>query len=98
MSRKYGLNAFLWATGSLLSGIALGTLLSPKSGKQNRKLLSKRATRLRRWISTQYEAAGIKGRQELINIRRNVQGGLRRNIPDLYEATAQIELSEHELS
>jgi|SRR5699024_2330184 len=98
MSTSCKLNSFLLTTGSLLSGIALGALLSPKSGPQNRKLLTQYASSIGHWLSQKYPIYKYRHCSKLLNIQQNMQKGFNRNIPDLYKATEQIELSAFELS
>ena len=91
MSRKTSLLLF---TTSFLGGLAAGLLLSPKKGKQNRAWLSDNAIELSRWAKMQRRLAKRKSSQKLQNFRRNMHKGLRKNIPDLYEATDTISLSD----
>lgn len=97
MAKKSILNSLLLATGSFIGGVTLGVLLTPKSGRQNRAWISGHADELTNWIERQRNRASRKGRLKLHHIRKNVQDGLKQNIPDLYEATERIDLSEQEL-
>ncbi len=92
MSRKTN---FLLLTTSFLGGLAAGLLLSPQKGKHNRVWLSENALELNRWTKLQRRIAKRKSAQELQKLRNNVQQGIRQDIPDLYEATNNIPLSDH---
>lgn len=85
---------FLLLTTSFLGGLATGLLLSPKKGKQNRAWLSENALELNRWAALQRHVAKRKSTRELKKLRENIQQGIRQNIPDLYEATDTISLSD----
>lgn len=97
MTKKSILNSLLLATGSFIGGVTLGVLLTPNSGRKSRAWISEHAEELTNWIERQRISAGRKGRLKLHHIRKNVHDGLKQNIPDLYEATERIELSEQEL-
>lgn len=90
MSRK---TSFLLFTTSFLGGLAAGFLLSPKKGEQNRAWLSENALELTRWAKIQRRIAKRKSTRELDKIRKNIHHGIRQNIPDPYEATDTIPLS-----
>lgn len=89
-------NIFLFAT-SFLGGLAAGLLLAPQKGAQNRAWLSNNAEALGKWARLQQQIARRKSNQELSKIRNNVQQGVRQYIPDLYEATNDIPLSEKDI-
>lgn len=97
MAKKSVLHSFLLATGSFISGVTLGLLLTPQSGRQNRAWISNHAVELSDWVERQRKITDRKGRLKLRHIRKNVHDGLKQNIPDLYEATEHIDLSEQEL-
>ena len=98
MSSKSGLRSLLVAAGSFMGGVAMGLLLTPTTGRQNRNLIYKHTSEAGNWLNRQRKTASQKGRTELQNIRNNVHDGLQQNIPDLYSATDQIDLSDHELT
>ena len=90
MSRKTN---FLLVTTSFLGGLAAGLLLSPNKGAQNRAWLSDNALELNRWAKIQRHLAKRKSSRELQKLRNNIHQGIQQNIPDLYEATDTIPLS-----
>lgn len=96
MGRKSN-NSFFLATTSFIGGVAVGFLLSPKSGDQNRAWLSDHTIELAKWIDNQRSTAQHKSSKELQRFRKNVQQGIRQNIPDLYEATEDIGLSDNDV-
>lgn len=97
MIKKSIFNSLLLATGSFIGGVTLGVLLTPKSGRQNRAWLTGQADELTDWMERRRNRANRKGRVKLHHIRKNVHDGLKQNIPDLYEATERIDLTEQEL-
>ncbi|PAU93003.1 hypothetical protein CK503_13855 [Aliifodinibius salipaludis] len=90
MGRKTNL---LLLTTSFLGGLAAGFLLSPKKGKQNRVWVSKHVSELNRWAKIHRYIGKRKSSQEIDKLRKNIHQGIRQNIPDPYEATATIPLS-----
>lgn len=98
MSKRSSLRSLLLATGSFIGGITLGVLLTPKNGRETRNWVSSQASDFSGWLGKHRKIARHKGESELKNIRQNVHEGLRRNIPDLYEATEHIDLGDHGLN
>ncbi len=91
MSRKTN---FLLFTTSFLGGLAAGFLLSPKKGEQNRAWISENASELSRWAKIQRRIAKHKGLREFEKLQKTIHQGIHKNIPDLYEATDTIPLSD----
>ncbi|MCW9708560.1 YtxH domain-containing protein [Fodinibius salsisoli] len=98
MTKRSSLRSLLLATGSFIGGVTLGVLLTPRNGRETRHWVSSQASELSDWMSKHHRTARQKGETELHNIRQNVHKGLRRNIPDLYEATENIDLSDDGLT
>lgn len=94
MRQKSNITSIVLATGSFIGGMAVGLLFSPSSGAQNRSWVVDNTTELKKWIKKHGRAASDKSRKELQEFRKNVQQGIHRNVPDLYEATEHIDLSE----
>ncbi len=94
MSRKTN---FLLFTTSFIGGLAAGFLLSPRKGTENRAWLSKNATEVGRWAKLKHHLAKRKGSSKLNRLRKGVQHGIDQNVPDLYEATETIPLSENDV-
>ena len=98
MSSKKTLGSILLLTTSFVGGMAAGLLLAPKSGARNRVWLSQKTNEMSDWLEGRRTLAKAKGEKKLRDIRSNVQQGIRHNVPDLYEATEHIDLSEHDLT
>ena len=97
MGRKTNISSILLATTSFIGGVAAGFLLTPKKGVQNRAWITEQAHDFTSWLNTQGKTARSKSNRELHKIRQNVQQGIRRNVPDLYEATERIDLSDKDV-
>lgn len=98
MRRKKTFRSIIVASASFIGGIAVGLLLAPKSGSRNRIWLNKRADNLSKWVDNKRQSIQSKGQKELHKVHTNVQQGIRQNIPDPYDATEHIDLSEKDLN
>jgi gas vesicle protein len=98
MYKESGLWSLLIATGSFIGGVTLGVLLTPKNGRETRSWVSDQASEVSGWVDQQRKDVHHKGQNELQRIRQNVHHGIQHNIPNLYEATERINLSDHELT
>lgn len=94
MGRKTNI---LLATTSFLGGVAAGLLLAPKKGSQNRAWVSDHATELANWVDTQHRSARLKSNRKLRKFRQNLQKGVSKNVPNLFEATRNIDLSKNDV-
>ncbi|SMO66452.1 hypothetical protein [Fodinibius sediminis] len=92
MKKKAILQSLLLATGSFVGGMTLGLLLTPTNGRQNRMWISEHAAELAEWAEDRRRNAEHKGQLKLRHIRRNVHEGLSHHIPDLYEATEDLDI------
>lgn len=96
MEQKTKISSIFWATTSFIGGVAVGLLLSPKSGNENRMWISDHTSELANWLSEQRKSAKDKSNKELQRFRKNVQQGIRQNVPDLYEATEDLDLTNND--
>ena len=97
MGRKEKVNSILLATTSFIGGIVAGLLLAPNKGSRNRAWVSDQANELADWVDTHRKNARHKSGQKLHQLRNNMQHGVRQNLPDLYEATENIDLSKNDI-
>lgn len=97
MERNTNITSVFLATTSFIGGVAVGLLLSPKSGNENRMWLSDHTADLTNWLDDQRRSAKDKSNKELQRFRKNVQQGIRQHIPDLYEATEDIDLKKNDI-
>ncbi|GAB5409778.1 MAG: hypothetical protein BalsKO_21430 [Balneolaceae bacterium] len=75
---------------SFSSGLVIGLLLSPKSGKENRKWISEHTDGARYWVEDRGSKLLKESEQRLSKITK----GVKEAIPDLYEATSSIVFEE----
>lgn len=98
MEKKTKISSIFLATTSFIGGVAVGLLLSPKSGDENRIWLSEHTSELTDWLNDYRRSAKDKSNKELQRFRKNVQQGIRQNVPDLYKATEDIDLSNNDIA
>jgi len=91
MASRSNFGLFLLSASSFIGGIALGILLSPKSGRENREWIASNATELADWVDKKGRDAIHEGEERFNHIRTNIHKGIRKNVPDLYEATETID-------
>lgn len=85
MADRSRFTRFLLTAGSFIGGAAIGLLLAPRSGKENRSWIRENASGLT-------VRSDIWGRDALRTFRDRLKSELRYNVPDLYEATEFIDL------
>lgn len=95
MSRKTNI---LVAVTSFLGGLTTGLLLAPRKGSQSRIWISNQATDLTQWVDTKHRTARYMSNRKLRKFRHKVKRGIQQNIPNLFEATENIDLGKYEIS
>lgn len=96
MSDSSNLKPFLLSTLSFMGGVAAGFLLAPEKGVKNRNWIS---YQLKNWVtrSSHDHERETNIRYDIYELRHQIQEGIQQNIPDAYEATEYIPLSNNEL-
>ena len=94
---KSALTILLATAGAFFTGVAVGLLISPKSGKDNRKWLRQQADEMTDWVDQHSKDALHITENKISSIKKDVQKKIKDSIPDLYEATENIHLTEEEL-
>lgn len=94
MKRNRKIGSIFWATTSFISGVAIGYLLSSKSGDKYSVALSDHTADLTHWLDARRKSNAGK---ELQRFRQNVQQGMRQHIPDLYKATEDLNLNNNDV-
>lgn len=96
MSDSRDFKPFFLTTISFISGLAAGLLLTPKTGRKKQRFQS--TPQSRSGISRFREKLGFhRGPCNLQELQRRIHQEIRQNIPDAYEATEYIPLSEREM-
>ncbi|TYP91693.1 hypothetical protein LX73_2518 [Fodinibius salinus] len=98
MASNSKIRSILALTSSFIGGVTIGLLLAPKNGSANRRWLNKKVRKLSRWADYHRQQAQRSGIKEYHNLRTLLNRRIHDNIPDLYESTADIPLSKHDLN
>lgn len=77
------------AVSAFVGGVAVGMLLAPKSGRENREWLKHKGGEVKDWISE-------KGTNVLHKTSEKIEH-LKESIPDLYAATEDLRLKENDV-
>jgi len=84
----------LTAACSFVGGFALGLLLSPKSGRENRAWISENAEDMGHWIDSKSRQIIHLTEEQVNQIAARIQETLDANLPDLYKATERISIND----
>lgn len=71
MASKNTLGILLAAAGVFASGIAIGLLVSPRSGRENREYLLKNAEDVGEWLTSQTKTARDKAGKAIDEVGQN---------------------------
>lgn len=94
MAKRSNIKRLLLTATSFAGGMALGMILAPKSGRENRKWLNDQTTEFADWVDDQGKEVVNKSGKQISQIRTKVRKGVKNNFPNLYEATEEIKLDE----
>jgi len=97
MSQKINIDSVVVAITSFLGGLAVGLLLTPRNRSNSRVWLSNQAVDLTRWVNRQRKFAPFNTNKIIRTFRNNMNQGVNRIFPDLYEATEHIALSDRDI-
>jgi len=83
------LEIILISLASFTTGLAMGMLLAPKSGKESREWLQGQADNAVDWLDE-------KGHEAIKNTEKKIRQ-VKESIPDLYTATEELNLDDDDL-
>lgn len=89
MTMKNVLKFVAFSAGFFTGGMLTGMLFSPKSGSENRKVISQKSKEASKWVSD-------KGKDVKQKSSKRVEQ-MKDTVPDLYKATENLNLSEEDL-
>jgi gas vesicle protein len=82
---------------SFVTGIVVGLLFSPRSGRENRAWINDQVDHLGDWVSETGQKTVFRANKELDELRSKVKKGIDKAVPNLYKATEKLEIDEAEL-
>ncbi|MCG8372337.1 MAG: YtxH domain-containing protein [Balneolales bacterium] len=87
------LNIVITTVTAFTTGVVVGLLLTPQSGKENRKWISDHSSEAKNWMEEKGHQFLEKSEERLEKISDGIKGSL----PDLYEATEGLKMEEEDL-
>lgn len=87
------LNIIVTSLASFAAGFAVGLLVAPQSGRENRKWVEDHTKEAKHWV----EEKGHHILEESEKRLEKISEGIKESIPDLYEATESIHLDESDI-
>ena len=94
MAKRSILTKLLVTATSFAGGVALGMLLAPKSGRENREWINRHTSEFSDWVDDQSKEVISRSSRQLAETRKKVRQGIKNNVPDLYDATEEIRLDD----
>ena len=91
MSRTLG--TLFTALASFSAGVAVGLLVAPQSGKDNRRWISEHSAEAKDWVEGKSHEILEQSEKKLGKIQHEIKG----SIPDLYEATESLLFDESDM-
>lgn len=80
-----------------MGGFALGLMITPRSGRENREWLRHSADELGHWVDEHGKKVLHEGEDRLERFSSGLRRGMRESMPDLYTATEHLDLSDEDL-
>jgi gas vesicle protein len=78
---------------SFSAGVVVGMLITPQSGRDNRRWISEHSSGAKHWVEDKGHKIIEESERELEKISDNIKGA----IPDLYEATEDVHLDDADM-
>ena len=79
---------------SFSAGVVVGLLITPQSGRDNRRWISEHSSNAKHWVEDKGNEILEESEKKLEKISGNIKGA----IPDLYEATEDVHLDDTDMS
>lgn len=86
----------LFGAATFAGGMIAGLLLTPKSGKENRKWISDQSKETKHWLDEQSHKLKEDSEKRIDRVSKGIKKTMKDAVPDLYEATESLRISEEE--
>lgn len=93
---KRVLGTLLLGATTFATGFIAGLLLTPKSGKENRKWVSDQSKDTKHWLEEQSHKLKEDSEKRIDRVSKGIKKTMKDAVPDLYEATEALHFSEEE--
>ncbi|MFP8489326.1 YtxH domain-containing protein [Gracilimonas sp. Q87] len=93
---KRGIGTLLVGATAFAGGVLTGLLLTPRSGKENLKWVKDQSEETVEWLETTGRKIREDGEKRIDRFSEGIKKTMKDSLPDLYEATEDLEFSEDE--
>lgn len=76
------------------SGMVTALLLTPKSGKENRKWITDQSKETKDWLEHQSRKLKEDSEKRIDRVSKGIKKTVKDAVPDLYEATEKLKFSD----
>lgn len=90
------LGTILVGTTAFASGIVTALLLTPKSGRENRRWISEHGKETKDWLEEKSHKLKVDGEKRIDRLSKGIKKTVKDSLPDLYEATEKLDFTEEE--
>lgn len=91
-----GIKNLLLGLTAFSGGFFAALMLSPKSGKENRKWVSDQSKETKDWIEDKSTQLAKESEKRIDRVSKGIKKTVEDSLPDLYEATENLSFSETE--
>ncbi|MDZ7806401.1 MAG: YtxH domain-containing protein [Gracilimonas sp.] len=93
---KSGIGTLLVGATAFAGGVLAGLLITPKSGRENIKWVKNQSEETKQWLETTGRKLREDGEKRVDRFSEGIKKSLKDSLPDLYEATEDLDFSEKE--
>lgn len=93
---KRGIGILTFGISAFAGGLIAGLLITPKSGKENRKWLSQHGQETRNWLEDRGKKIKQDSEKRIDRVSEGIRKTVKNTVPDLYEATENLHFSEED--
>lgn len=91
-----GIKNLLLAFTAFSSGFITGLLITPKTGKENRKWVSEQSKETKDWLEDKSSKIVRESEKRIDRVSKGIKKTVEDSLPDLYEATEDLDFPESE--
>lgn len=93
---KRAIQTLIVGTTAFAGGMITALLLTPTSGKENRKLVSEYGKETKDWLEDRSRKIREDSEKHLDRVSKGIRKTVKDAVPDLYEATENLDFTEEE--
>lgn len=90
------LGTILVGSTAFAGGIITALLLTPKSGRENRRWISEQGKETKDWLEEKSSKLRVDGEKRIDRLSKGIKKTVKDSLPDLYEATEKLDFTEEE--